>query len=203
MRSVYDQLNAAQLFGGWTSTPFQQVHDHSLTIVPANPSNVIDIGAGSGRDAQALAALGHRVVAVEPWAEMRETAARLNGHPNITWLDDWLPDLVAVKQMNITFEFILVSAVWMHLNRCDRVGAMATLRAIADPSGASAVITLRHPPDKDRGMFSVGAAEVAADANRLGFKVLKIIDRPDPGHRPGVTWSILQLSAGRHKGSND
>lgn len=42
-----------------------------LPFLPATGSDVLDIGAGSGRDAQWLAAQGYRVVAVEPSAGLR------------------------------------------------------------------------------------------------------------------------------------
>jgi len=40
-------------------------------LVGAEPADVVDLGAGTGKLTRALVALGHRVTAVEPLAEMR------------------------------------------------------------------------------------------------------------------------------------
>ena len=70
---------------------FAELHKRVLHLVPAAPSRVLDIGAGTGRDAAAFAAMGHAVVAVEPTAELRARAAVLHPSPRIEWLDDGLP----------------------------------------------------------------------------------------------------------------
>ena len=50
-------------------------------LIPATPSRVLDVGAGTGRDAAALAALGHSVVAVEPTPELRAHGQRCTAKP--------------------------------------------------------------------------------------------------------------------------
>lgn len=45
----------------YESVTFTQVHQDTLHLLPAVPSRILDIGAGTGRDAAALAALGHQV----------------------------------------------------------------------------------------------------------------------------------------------
>ncbi|MFR9780449.1 hypothetical protein ACL02O_30920 [Micromonospora sp. MS34] len=53
----------------YESVSFGEVHGEVLHLFPKRPSHVTDVGAGTGRDAAPLAALGHRVVAVEPTAQ--------------------------------------------------------------------------------------------------------------------------------------
>lgn len=198
MPRFYDALDAEAYFKAWTSLPFERTHPCSLSQIPSEPCDVIDIGAGSGRDARALAELGHRVVAVEPWEAMRNLAAERHSDLSITWIDDTLPRLAAVRALNIHFRFILVSAVWMHLDRVDRAEAMATVRDIADPTGAKVVITLRHPPDQTRGMFEVDADELISDARAQGFEMVGAFDHmTDPLARRGVTWSVVHLAIWR------
>lgn len=84
------------------------------------------IGAGTGRDAAALAARGYATTAVEPVREMREVARRLHPDPAITWLDDSLP---SPSRLAGPFDLILLSAVWMHLAETERPGATPTARA--------------------------------------------------------------------------
>src|SRR5215831_10544803 len=76
----------------YESVRFEDVHGQVLHLLPTAASDVLDIGAGTGRDAGALAALGHRVVAVEPTAEFRDRAARLHPSPRIEWVSDHLPE---------------------------------------------------------------------------------------------------------------
>ena len=77
----------------YESITFAEAHAPYLHLIPTAPSRVLDIGAGTGRDAAALAEMGHEVVAAEPTAEMRAHAARLHPSPRIEWVDDSLPDL--------------------------------------------------------------------------------------------------------------
>ncbi|MFE2409972.1 SAM-dependent methyltransferase, partial [Kitasatospora sp. NPDC059408] len=43
----------------YESVTFAEVHREMLHLFPAPPAAVLDVGAGTGRDAAALAALGH------------------------------------------------------------------------------------------------------------------------------------------------
>ena len=69
------------------------------------PSDVVDLGAGTGKLTRALVALGHRVTAVEPLAEMRaqlEEAvpgiAAVSGNAESMPLEDASADVVACAQ---------------------------------------------------------------------------------------------------------
>ncbi|MFI9247986.1 class I SAM-dependent methyltransferase [Streptomyces sp. NPDC053086] len=77
----------------YESVTFNEVHREVLHLFPSRPSSVLDVGAGSGRDAAALAARGHRVVAAEPTAELRALGQRLHAGQGIEWVDDALPEL--------------------------------------------------------------------------------------------------------------
>jgi protein-L-isoaspartate O-methyltransferase len=58
--------NAVGLINTWQTLTLNDKPKAILALVPTVPSLVLDVGAGIGTDAGALAALGHRVVAVEP-----------------------------------------------------------------------------------------------------------------------------------------
>ena len=64
----------------YESLTLANVHRHILDLFPERPSRVLDIGAGTGRDAAGFCALGHNVTAVEPTPEMRAHGQRLHGH---------------------------------------------------------------------------------------------------------------------------
>src|SRR3954453_13114931 len=52
----------------------ESVHGWLVGYLPKLPALVLDIGAGTGRDAAWLSNLGHEVVAVEPSGAMRHEA---------------------------------------------------------------------------------------------------------------------------------
>jgi SAM-dependent methyltransferase len=60
---------------GYPATLYDALHN--LGALPAVPSVVADIGAGTGLFSEGLLARGHRVVAVEPNAAMRAAADHL------------------------------------------------------------------------------------------------------------------------------
>ena len=67
------------------SIDFRAIHGCILHLLPEAGARILDAGAGTGRDAAALAAMGHRVVAVEPMARFLSDARA--GHPSsrIRW----------------------------------------------------------------------------------------------------------------------
>jgi SAM-dependent methyltransferase len=96
-------------------------------LLPSSPALILDVGAGTGRDAAWFVGLGYDVVAVEPAAAMRAQAARLHPDQRIRWIDDRLPALTATHRLGLTFDLILLSAVWMHLAPADRPARFASL----------------------------------------------------------------------------
>jgi protein-L-isoaspartate O-methyltransferase len=60
---------ADKLSEAWERVSFIDVQQPVLQLIPSHACDVVDVGAGTGRDAAAFADMGHRVVAVEPTAE--------------------------------------------------------------------------------------------------------------------------------------
>ncbi|TDH61598.1 methyltransferase domain-containing protein [Dankookia rubra] len=144
---------------------FEQIHAGALPFLPPKPGLMLDIGAGSGRDAGWFAAKGWEIVAVEPAAAMRQEAARRHPSSQIRWLDDRLPALAAVHRLGLGFDLAWLSGVWMHIPPEDRPRAMRKLATLLRPGGRL-VLTLRHgPAPEDRPMWPVDANEV----ERLGL----------------------------------
>ena len=129
----------------YESVSFESVHAPWMELLPKTPAQVLDIGAGSGRDAAWLAQEGYTVTAVEPVAEMRAQAQFLHAGATVHWRDDRLPGLNATRALGQEFELVLLSAVWMHLAPVDRPEALSNLAALMAP-GALLMITLRHGP---------------------------------------------------------
>lgn len=170
---------------------FAQTHDSILHLIPTTPSTVLDIGAGTGRDAAALAAMGHTVVAVEPTAEMRAHGQRLHPSPAITWIDDSLPDLAAMNVHTGRFDLVMMTAVFMHLDAEQRRRALPRIGGLLRPGGTLA-LSLRHGPvPAGRRMFDIAPGEMTAHAGEHGLERIHHHERGALGGDARVTWSIL------------
>lgn len=173
---------------------FNEVHCDVLHLLPAEPGRILDVGAGTGRDAAALAARGHCVVAVEPTAQLREHGQRIHTESGIHWVDDVLPELT-LSQHTERFDAVFATAVWMHLDARERRHAMARIAALLVPGGRL-FVNLRHGPVPDgRRMFDVSAAETAELGAAHGLQPVHRGERPDLHGRDNVRWSRLVLQA--------
>jgi SAM-dependent methyltransferase len=180
----------------YESLTFAEVHRHILHLLPQTPSRVIDIGAGTGRDAAGFGSLGHRVTAVEPTPEMRAHGQRLHGHLPIRWIDDSLPDLERVRALGERWDVVMLTAVWMHLDAEQRTRAMDTVAALLQPAALLA-LSLRHGPvPAGRRMFEVSAAETCDLAARHGLATIHESEGPSL-RAPGVSWNRLAFRAQR------
>ncbi|MFF2348616.1 class I SAM-dependent methyltransferase [Kitasatospora sp. NPDC058115] len=185
---------ADQLAAQYESVTFAEVHRETLHLLPSRPSDVLDVGAGSGRDAAALAALGHRVVAAEPTGELRRIGERLHAGSGVHWVDDALPALPRLGAAGRRFDVVLLTAVWMHLPPGERPAAMAALAGLLAPAGRL-FLRLRHGPvPPGRRMYEAVAAEVLALGSAHGLHPLLHTERPDLHGRSDVRWSDLVLA---------
>jgi SAM-dependent methyltransferase len=159
-------------------------------------SNVVDIGAGTGRDAAWLASLGHSVVAVEPSIRMRAIGRRAHSSPRIHWMTDHLPQLARVGRLNVKFDLVLLSAVWMHVEPIKRPFAFRQIAAVLDTNGI-VVVTLRFGPvDSDRGMHPVSVDELKRLAGVNALTILNRNEGCDQLGRPEVRWIRVVIGSG-------
>jgi SAM-dependent methyltransferase len=184
--------NAEELAARYERMTLEQVHGDHLSLFPKPPASVLDIGAGTGRDAAALAARGHKVVvAVEPTKGLREHGQKIHAAHKIKWVDDGLPDLDKILDLERRYDLVLLAAVWMHLDKNQRAAAMPTVASLTAPGGRI-VLSLRHGPvPEGRRMFPVTPAETVALAEGQGLKTLYNQARPDAQGREGVSWTWL------------
>ena len=172
----------------------ENVHSQVEHLFPASPAHVLDIGAGTGRDAAGFAALGHRVVAVEPVDALRIGAERRHPHENITWIDDGLPELKLLAGYAGQFDLVMLTAVLMHLDAPLRQKSLAAIAPLLKPGGRL-IMMLRHGPvPPGRTMFEVNAPEIREIAAPLGLTCIFELDHPsaDP-NKVGVSWTRLAL----------
>jgi protein-L-isoaspartate O-methyltransferase len=178
------------------SVSFAKLHAKVLHLMPPPPGAVLDVGSGTGRDAAQFAAMGYRVVATEPVAELRTKARELHPSRQIEWLDDSLPDLATLVARKAQFDLIMLTAVWMHLDAAQRRHAMPGLAYLLRPQGVM-ILSLRHGPvPAGRLMFDVTADETIALAGNEGLRPLLRLD-DQPSHLAGksdVTWTLLAFA---------
>ena len=182
---------APELLERYESISFADQHRFIMHLIPTAPSRVLDIGAGTGRDAAGFAALGHSVVAIEPTEELRRGAMLLHPSPMIEWIDDSLPDLAAIRARGEEFDVVMLTAVWMHLDAQQRRRAMPHLAVLVRNRGV-VIMSLRHGPvPPGRRMFEVSAEETIALGEPYGLNC--ILNRAaEPSLRqPGVSWTRL------------
>jgi len=196
--------NANKLAEMYLSKTFEQIHrawfEYLAPILQKENARILDIGAGAGRDSQYFAKQGAdrniSVVAVEPAQSLAELGKKHTQGLNVSWLQDSLPDLHSVTQQEISFDLILLSAVWMHIPLSQRQRSLQKLANLLKPGG-KLVISLRHGESGDeRIMHKVCSAELIELAKPLGlFPLLVTENTQDEIGRDAVSWQtvVLQL----------
>jgi SAM-dependent methyltransferase len=182
---------ADELVERYEALQFEHVHRSVLPFLPRPPARVIDIGAGTGRDAAEFAARGYRVVAVEPTPELRAHAMRLHAEAAVEWIDDSLPDLALVRARRETFDLVMLTAVWMHLDPGQRERAMPAVASLLAPGGVMPMMLRHGPVPEGRRMFDVSAAETIALAACHGLGAVHSSSRAAVTRDKDVTWDVL------------
>ena len=182
---------APDLLKRYESISFADTHRSVMHLIPSDPCHVLDIGAGTGRDAAGFAVVGHRVVAVEPTEELRRGAMALHPSPLIEWLDDSLPDLAGLRARGEQFDVVMLTAVWMHLDERQRRRAIPNVAALVRRGGVMIMTLRRGPVPPGRRMFGVSAEETISLAEPLGLGC--VLHRPAESslRQPGVSWTRL------------
>lgn len=186
--------HAEVLANEWCRVSFEDHHRPVLHLIPDAPSRILDVGAGMGRDAAAFASMGHEVLAVEPVDELRAAAKGMYPGSSVVWLDDSLPDLYLVRERANTFDVVMVTAVWMHLDKAQRRRGMSMISELLVDGGV-VILSLRHGPfPEGRRMFDVSAAETIGLAEGHGLQLLLNVcsgSAQQSNRSMGVTWTRL------------
>ncbi|MBZ1351213.1 class I SAM-dependent methyltransferase [Alcaligenaceae bacterium LF4-65] len=189
----YDQ-HATVLTEQYEALAPEAVHHWLIDLMPTGKDlKALDVGAGSGRDAAWLASRGYDVWAVEPSEGMRLQGQQLHATSRITWVEDALPKLEVITGLNQGYDFILLSAVWMHVAPEQRVSAFEKLTQLLEPKGVLAITLRCGPAPAERAMYEVTEQEVRQLADRFGVKVLRCVTAPDQSGRSEISWIQMAL----------
>lgn len=189
----YDRI-AADLFERYDALDTRVVNAPILHLVPETPACILDVGAGTGRDAAWFAELGHEVVAVEPTHGLREGGRIRYANHNIDWVEDRLPSLDVVNQRPDVFDFIKLTAVWAHLDPEEQKQALPVLASLLAPGGRLAFSIKRGLAPEDRPVHKVSIEDTIALGESLGLKLILDLDAPSiqpVNQKLGVTWTWL------------
>ncbi|MFV0576464.1 MAG: class I SAM-dependent methyltransferase [Vibrio sp.] len=188
---IYNE-KAEQFVEQYDSVHFESVHKSWIDFWPNVGESVLDIGAGSGRDARWFIKQGCSVVAVEPCDNLRQIGSQ-NSSQEIQWFGDYLPNLVGVKALERQFDLILLSAVWMHIPIENRLASLSELASLLSEQG-KIVITLRHGSFEDgRESHTVSINELRTFAAQLGLSILDEFDDSDALNRNSIYWQTVVL----------
>ena len=186
------QENAREAAKQYEAVSAEDVHGWLKKFLPEESGRVLDIGAGSGRDAAWFSEQGRQVVAVEPSAEMSKEGKRRHSGANIRWRNDSLPSLRNLSRQE-PFDLILVSGVWQHVAESDRKRAFRKMINLLKPDGVLA-ISLRHGPENPgHKVHPVSAEEIESLARDHGAFVAYRGETQDALGRKGVYWTNLAI----------
>ncbi len=190
--AAYNQL-ADEIVPDYESLAFEHIHAATLDLLPPATAAILDVGAGTGRDAAWFARQGHDVFAVEPSRPLRQAGMKLHSSAAIVWIDDLLPDLRAVRGSGADFDLIWLSAIWMHVPPADRGRAFQTLASLLRPGGGLMFSLRQGPLSLERPMATADAAELTLLARAAGLVVERVARRADAAGRKDICWEIVWL----------
>jgi SAM-dependent methyltransferase len=193
--NVYS-VRVAEFVSRYESLTFESVHGDVMHLLPSSPAFVLDIGAGTGRDAAWFAHLGAEVVAVEPVRALLDKAKEIHPSSRIQWVQDKLPGLSDIIKQGMCFDLVMLNAVWMHIHPSQRQRAFRKITSLVRAGGTLLVSFRTLPFEDERSSYPCSIDEIESLARAHGFAVKGIVrDSADRLGRADVGWCkiVLQL----------
>ncbi len=178
--------------------PFEVLHRAFLPFLPVAPAQVLDLGAGIGRDAYELCQRGFEVTAVEPLITFRQLGQERYRTSSLIWLDDALPELSTLDTYQDHFDFILISGVWHHLDQTEQEQALIRITALLKVGGKIA-LSLRHgPAGAGTHAFPISTTDLIRQATIQGLMVRLHLSGQASllPNKSAVLWTRLVLEKG-------
>lgn len=193
----YEQF-AEQFIKSSQALKFEQVHGKFLPYLPAAPARVLDLAAGAGQNAAALAGLGHNVTAVEPLAALLDAAKTTYAGQSVSWLQGSLPSLDCLAGKESSFDFILLAAVWHHLDEAEQDAALRRVVQLLSQGGRLAMTLRNGPAGVGSRVFETCADSTVELARNLGLRCMLDLrgQKSFMSGKEEVTWGWLVFEGG-------
>ena len=197
----YDE-NAEAVFAWHQSVPSPVARYLKLAFPPG--AEVLDIGAGSGRDVQTLIREQYAAYGVEPCEPLRRIAIERDPLLEGRLTGGSLPGLSS--QIDRKFDGIICSAVFMHIPAEQHFDAAFDIRNLLRSHGRLILSVPRTRPEVDaqgrdpngRLFVPIVPESLQLLFERLGFQRIGKWEDADALGRPGVSWTTLlfELTSG-------
>jgi SAM-dependent methyltransferase len=151
------------------------------------------LGAGVGRDARYFAEQGLEVIAVEPAQEFLKLGQEYTKDDSVQWLSDKLPELSKVCALQLKFDLVLLSAVWMHIPPSQRNRAFRKIANLLKPNGVLVISLRRGASTDEREMFGVSVSELTQLSRNYGLSVVHTQAAEDTLDRKEVRWETVVM----------
>jgi len=144
----YFDDNAEKLSEFYNEFDRSLVHKDIINLISKKENmNILDIGSGSGADADLFASMGHNIFAVEPSKKMLSLAIKRFKNNKIKWISDNLPELNRVILSKSKFDLIYSIGVLQYLDKEDRLMALNKIISLIDVGG---FIEIQYPVPPSR-----------------------------------------------------
>ena len=173
---------------------FEAVCEDFLNFLPAAmPASILDVGAGAGQNAYALAQRGYRVTAIEPMEEFVAAAKATYADKHIEWANDSLPILNSQVTRESHYNLILAEGMWHHLNEVEQDASMSRLATLLKPGGVLALSLRNGPAGMGTHIHPTDATRIVAKSSTLDLRcIFRREHLPSiHKHKAGVTWARL------------
>lgn len=181
----YYNSNAKELSEAYNSYDRAAIHKELMDVLPSGRLSVLDVGSGSGADANMFAGRGYDVIAVEPADALRACAKKSFQNNRIIHVFDTLPDLAGIRMLRSRFNVVVARDVLQHLDKEGRPNALNSLFNMIN-SGGFADIQYPVSPSGPH-QFPVPDEEVlAALKGRPDMRLVKSLKTMDPRGRKGA-----------------